>query len=172
MKSFKDNGRPECYISETYNYLIQEGRLIKNFHIDENQYISLGTPYDLTIYQGKVKEFYTDKPKTIFCDIDGTIFKYRQFGTYEETLPEIIPSTLDFLNKEKEKGSFIVLTSARPQTLVGHTMKELIRMKVPFDRLIMGIGRGTRYLINDRDPEVDADRAVSINLVRDKGFTE
>lgn len=110
------------------------------------------------------------KNNTIFCDIDGTIFKYRKFDTYEETLPEIIQSTLDYLNEEKSKGSFIVLTTARPETMIGHTMKELIRCKVPFDRLIMGIGRGTRYLINDKDPELDEDRAVSINLVRDKGF--
>ena len=110
------------------------------------------------------------KHNTIFCDIDGTIFKYRQFGTYEQTLPEVIQSTLNYLNNEKEKGSFIVLTTARPETMIGHTMKELIRCKVPFDRLIMGIGRGTRYLINDRDPGFDVDRAVSINLERDEGF--
>jgi Trk K+ transport system NAD-binding subunit len=111
-----------------------------------------------------------EKKNTIFCDIDGTIFKYRKFGTYEETLPEVIQSTLDYLNVEKEKGSFIVLTTARPETMVGHTMKELIRSKVPFDRIIMGIGRGTRYLINDKDPDLEADRAISINLIRDKGF--
>jgi hypothetical protein len=111
-----------------------------------------------------------EKKNTIFCDIDGTIFKYRKFGTYEDTLPEIVPSTLEFLNKEKEKGSFIVLTSARPQTLIGHTMKELIRMKVPFDRLVLGIERGVRYLINDRDLDSDEDRAIAINLDRDKGI--
>ena len=110
------------------------------------------------------------KNSTIFCDIDGTIFKYRQFGTYEDTLPEVIQSTLDYLNEEKSKGSFIVLTTARPETMIGHTMKELIRSKVPFDRIVMGIGRGTRYLINDKDPESDDDRAVSINLIRDQGF--
>lgn len=110
------------------------------------------------------------KNNTIFCDIDGTIFKYREFGTYEDTLPEVIQSTLDYLNEEKSKGSFIVLTTARPLTMTGHTMKELIRSKVPFDRIVMGIGRGTRYLINDKDPESDSDRAVSINLMRDKGF--
>ena len=110
------------------------------------------------------------KNSTIFCDIDGTIFKYRQFGTYEETIPEVIQSTLDYLNKEKEKGSFIVLTTARPDMLYSHTMKELIRCKVPFDRIITGIGRGVRYLVNDMDPEKEGERAVAINLVRDQGF--
>jgi hypothetical protein len=113
-----------------------------------------------------------EKKDTIFCDIDGTIFKYRKFGTYEETLPEVIQSTLDYLNKEKEKGSFIVLTSARPDMMYGHTMKELIRFKIPFDRIVLGIGRGVRYVINDMDPEKEGERAVAINLVRDAGFAE
>ena len=29
------------------------------------------------------------KYKTIFCDIDGTIFKYRKFETYKTTQPEV-----------------------------------------------------------------------------------
>ena len=111
-----------------------------------------------------------EKKNTIFCDIDGTIFKYRKFETYENSLPEIIPSTLEYLNKERDKGSYIVLTTARPDMLHSFTLKELIRFKVPFDRLLTGIGRGTRYLINDMDPEKEGERAVSINLVRDKGF--
>ena len=111
-----------------------------------------------------------EKNSTIFCDIDGTIFKYRQFGTYEENFPEVIQSTLNYLNREREKGSFIVLTTARPESMIGYTMWELIHSKIPFDKILMGIGRGTRYLINDKDPEKNEDRAVAINLVRDKGF--
>jgi hypothetical protein len=111
-----------------------------------------------------------EKKSTIFCDIDGTILKYREFGTYEETIPEVIQSTLDYLNQERQKGSFIVLTSARPEMLYSHTMKELIRCKVPFDRIILGIGRGARYLINDMDPASDDPRAYGINLIRDLGM--
>lgn len=113
-----------------------------------------------------------EKKDTIFCDIDGTIFKYRKFDTYEENLPEVIQSTLDYLNEEKSKGSYIVLTTARPDMLYSFTMMELIRCKVPFDRLITGIGRGVRYLINDMDPEKEGERAVAINLFRDQGFPE
>ena len=112
----------------------------------------------------------SEKKNTIFCDIDGTIFKYRKYGTYDETVPEVIQSTLDYLKAEKSKGSYIVLTTARPDMLYGHTMKELIRCKIPFDRLITNIGRGPRYLINDIDPNVDGERAIAINLKRDMGF--
>ncbi len=111
-----------------------------------------------------------EKKSTIFCDIDGTIFVYRKFDTYEHTKPEIIPSTLKYLQHQYDIGNMIVLTTARPQYLEVHTIKELLEAQVPYHKLIMGIERGTRYLINDRDPEKNEDRAVAINLVRDNGF--
>ena len=32
-----------------------------------------------------------DKKSTIFCDIDGTIFKYRKFETYETSSVDVLP---------------------------------------------------------------------------------
>tara|TARA_R100000231_G_scaffold121206_1_gene91314 strand:+ start:106 stop:210 length:105 start_codon:yes stop_codon:yes gene_type:complete len=34
----------------------------------------------------------------------------------------------------------------------------------------MGIERGPRFLINDKDPKINEDRATAINLIRDKGI--
>jgi len=113
-----------------------------------------------------------EKKNTIFCDIDGTIFKYRKFETYTETEPEVIKSTLEYLKEQSSLGHMIVLTTARPQYMLTHTIKELIEADVPYDNLIMGIERGVRYLINDVDPQNGQERAVAINLVRDKGFEE
>ena len=111
-----------------------------------------------------------EKKKTIFCDIDGTIFKYRKFETYESTPAEVIGSTLASLEKWNSDGHHIVLTTARPEWLRDHTVKELNENSVPYSQLIMGIGRGTRILINDRDIDDMEDRAVAINLTRDQGF--
>jgi hypothetical protein len=113
-----------------------------------------------------------EKKNTIFCDIDGTIFVYRKFETYTQTKPEVIPSTLKYLKEQSELGHMIVLTTARPQYLEVHTIKELIEAEVPYDKLIMGIERGPRYLINDLDPNKEGLRAFAINLIRDKGFKE
>jgi hydroxymethylpyrimidine pyrophosphatase-like HAD family hydrolase len=110
------------------------------------------------------------KKKTIFCDIDGTIFKYRKFETYESTPAEVIGSTLASLEMWNSDGHHIVLTTARPEWLRDHTVKELNENSVPYSQLIMGIGRGTRILINDRDIDDMEDRAVAINLTRDQGF--
>ena len=64
----------------------------------------------------------------------------------------------------------IVLTTARPEDMQQHTLKELIDNNIPFDKLLMGIERGPRYLINDMDPKKPGDRAIAINLKRDKGI--
>ena len=64
----------------------------------------------------------------------------------------------------------IILTTARPEELRRHTELELVMNDIPFDRLIMGIERGPRYLINDLSPNEPGDRAIAINLKRDEGI--
>ena len=111
-----------------------------------------------------------DKKNTYFVDIDGTIFKYRKFETYESSKAEVIPSTLEYLQKVKEEGHMIILTTARPEELRIHTVMELNTNNVPYDRLVMGIERGPRYLINDMDPKIKQERAIALNLIRDEGI--
>ena len=110
------------------------------------------------------------KKKTYFVDIDGTILKYRKFETYESTDAEPVISTIEYLTKVAEEGHMIILTTARPEYLRDHTIVELHENYVPYDRLIMGIERGPRYLINDMDPKEPGDRAICFNLERDKGI--
>ena len=110
------------------------------------------------------------KKNTIFCDIDGTIFKYRKFETYKTSQAEPIQSTIQYLQKQKEDGHMIILTTARPEDMFEHTCKELAEHGVPYSRLILGIERGPRFLINDTDPDSPGQRAIGINLERDKGM--
>lgn len=112
----------------------------------------------------------SEKKSTIFCDIDGTLFKYRKFETYKNSDPELLPDTLEKLSEWKDKGHMIVLTTARPEDLYSHTISELNKHEIPFDKLIMGIERGPRYLINDMDPVKEGERAFGINLTRNDGF--
>ena len=112
----------------------------------------------------------TVKKNTYFVDIDGTIFKYRKFETYETSKAEPIESTVEYLNKASKEGHMIILTTARPEYLRNHTVVELHENYIPYDRLIMGIERGPRYLINDMDPNNPGERAIAINVERDKGI--
>lgn len=111
-----------------------------------------------------------DKKNTYFVDIDGTIFKYRKFETYETSKAEPIDSTVEYLNKVSEEGHMIILTTARPEYLRDHTVVELHENGVPYHELIMGVERGPRYLINDMDPNKPGERAIAINVERDKGI--
>jgi len=108
--------------------------------------------------------------KTIFCDIDGTIFKYRKFETFRSTQAEMTDGALKKLKQWEADGHMIVLTTARPERMRAHTAKELSENGVPWHKLIMGIGQGNRHLINDTIPGRDLDRAISHNLYRDQGF--
>tara|TARA_B100000497_G_C7524867_1_gene318712 strand:- start:380 stop:724 length:345 start_codon:yes stop_codon:yes gene_type:complete len=111
-----------------------------------------------------------DKKNTYFVDIDGTIFVYRKFESYETSDAQVIKSTKQYLQNAKDKGHMIILTTARPEGLRDHTLFELRKANIPFDRLIMGIERGPRYLLNDMDPNNPGDRAICYNLERNGGI--
>lgn len=112
------------------------------------------------------------KHKTLFCDIDGTIFVYRKFETYTTSEPEPIMSVIDKMKEWYVNGEHIVLTTARPEYLRYQTQKELTKYGVPYHTLLMGIGRGPRYVINDMDPNKPGERATGINLKRNEGFKD
>ena len=111
-----------------------------------------------------------DKKNTYFVDIDGTIFIYRKFETYETSEAQVIKSTKQYLQQRHDEGHCIVLTTARPNDLRVHTEYELAVNNIPYDKLIMGIERGPRYLINDLSPKEPGERAIAINLKRDEGI--
>jgi dTDP-glucose pyrophosphorylase len=171
LENFEAIGRPECYISESYNYLIDEGKIIKNFHIPFNQYISLGTPYDLKIYQGKVKEFQTEKPKTIFCDIDGTILKHKhRYSDIPNSDPIILSGVLEKINEWDSLGHKIIFVTARKESARKTTEEHLRKLGLCWDQLIMGMTSGVRILVNDKLDRKHPDRAISINVITDDGF--
>jgi len=111
-----------------------------------------------------------NKKNTYFVDIDGTIFIYRKFETYETSEAQVIKSTKQYLQQVNDEGHMIVLTTARPEYLREHTKNELIKNGIPYHKLIMQIERGPRYLINDMDPKAPGDRAIAINVKRDEGI--
>ena len=171
LEDFEMEGRPECYVSETYNYLIRTGANIKNYHITANEYIPLGTPYDLKIYEGKVKEFHTEKPKTIFCDIDGTLVKHaHRFSDLKDTEPILLPGVREKFNQWDSQGHKIILCTARKESAREMTELHLRMLGLCWDTLIMGVTSGQRVLINDKLNVAHTDRAIGINVITNEGF--
>lgn len=162
---------PECYISESYNFLLNEGKKIKIYEISNNEYVSLGTPYDLSIYQSKIKEFYTEKPKTIFCDIDGTILKHvHKFSDVSFTEPSVLDGVIKKFNEWDSQGHKIILCTARKESARQITEYHLNSLGLCWDQLIMGVTSGERVLINDKLNINDNDRSISINVITNGGF--
>jgi len=110
------------------------------------------------------------KKCAIFCDIDGTLIKYREFSTYKSTKAEPITNTIKEINRAFNKGHNVILTTARPEYLRFHTLRELNKLNIQYHMLLMSIGRGPRILINDNKPSNKLG-AYAINVERDNGFS-
>ena len=110
------------------------------------------------------------KKCSIFCDIDGTLIKYREFSNYKSSKAEPITNTIKEINRAFNKGHNIILTTARPEYLRFHTLRELNKLNIQYHMLLMSIGRGPRILINDNKPSNKLG-AYAINVERDNGFS-
>ena len=110
------------------------------------------------------------RPKTIFCDIDGTLIKHNPPGNLHVSETEILEGTIEKLHEWDKKGYNIVLTTGRKESLRKATEKQLQSCGIFYDKLIMGIGGGVRVLINDLKDDADFETAIAINLIRNKGI--
>ena len=115
------------------------------------------------------------RPKTIFCDIDGTLTEHpassQDISKYNlEQEMRVLPGTREKLWEWDKKGYFIILTTGRKEGMRKSTIEQLKKAGIIYDQLIMGFGGGDRILINDRKPDSGRDTASAINLDRDTGI--
>ena len=112
-----------------------------------------------------------NKPKTIFCDLDGTLVKHSnpvEIQNLDLEL-EVLPGVHDKLREWDDAGYHIVITTGRKKSAKESTIKQLQRAGILYDQLIMGFGGGDRILINDRKGGRAEDTAFAINLTRNEG---
>ena len=106
--------------------------------------------------------------KTIICDIDGTLVRYlkNHIGIITEGhIP--LPGVVKKMNEWENMGHRIILITGRRENLRETTQKELTRLGIPFDVLLMGYADSGRVLIND---ELTKRKAHSVSLKRNEGF--
>jgi len=120
-----------------------------------------------------------NKAKTIFCDIDGTILNHAgkiDDLIYQLRKPEyqlgakLLEGVKERFQEWEERGYNIILTTGRRESLREVTEKQLLRLGISYDQLIMGIGGGQRVLINDLKPNSTEPTAIAICLKRDGGM--
>ena len=91
-----------------------------------------------------------NRPKTIFCDIDGTLIKHKGNQTQQIIqAPELLPGVLEKVNEWDKKGYQIILITGRRESLREITEKQLLSLGIFYDKLIMGVSSGDRIIIND-----------------------
>lgn len=112
------------------------------------------------------------KRKTIFCDIDGTLFYHRDsLSDMISHKPHLLNGVLEKFQEWREKDYFIILTTARPEGTRIQTELQLKSVNIFYDKLIMGLPVGPRVVINDMKPN-GMITAEAINLKRNSGLSE
>jgi len=86
----------EKYVAPTYNYLIPEGKKILNYHMEDDEYISLGSPQDIMLHVKRqnvkqaVEDLRNGKPIVMVDDYDrefeGDIVLSAEKATEENLL--------------------------------------------------------------------------------------
>ena len=113
-----------------------------------------------------------NKPKTILCDLDGTLTKHPGDSTLiqnPEYELEVLPGVKEFLYTVDFNSYHLIITTGRKESAREATVKQLQRAGILYDQLIMGFGGGDRILINDRKGGRTEDTAFAINLTRNEG---
>lgn len=112
------------------------------------------------------------RPKTIFCDIDGTLVEHvnpvdANNINHKMTL---LPGTLDKIKEWDKKGYNIILVTGRRESMREVTENQLRDVGIIYDKLIMGISGGERHLINDCKPNSTKPTAFATSIERNKGI--
>jgi hydroxymethylpyrimidine pyrophosphatase-like HAD family hydrolase len=112
-----------------------------------------------------------EPPKTIFCDIDGTLLTH--FGNINENIhndPVILNNVVETIHQWEKLNYKIILTTGRKECLRKITEEQLLKLGIVYDSLIMGITNGDRILINDKKVNGIKNTAFAINIVRNQGL--
>ena len=113
--------------------------------------------------------------KTIILDIDGTLIEHK--GTLSKATSEYkaddkpLKGTIEKIDEWEGKGYKIVLITGRKESSRPFTEKQLFDMNIFYDQLIMGVGGGVRYLINDKKPDGTL-TAFGHSIERNKGIAD
>jgi mannose-6-phosphate isomerase-like protein (cupin superfamily) len=111
------------------------------------------------------------QPKTIFCDIDGTILEHTGDIIQNYLCETTILSNVRETFKQWDKNNYrVILITGRKESTREHTERQLKDIGIVYDELIMGLPNGDRVVINDKKPNSSRNTAYGINVVRNKGF--
>ena len=122
------------------------------------------------------------EPKTIFCDIDGCILEHGVTGvsdcwSYYDEDSDLKPITLPGVKEKFDEWCTnhfrVILVTGRPECMRQDTIYRLQMIKgVWWNQLVMDVGHGPRYLINDMKENDTKLSAFAINIKRNAGLKD
>lgn len=120
------------------------------------------------------QKFEPTHRKTIFCDIDGCIFKHagNLTGILLDKDTELLPGVREKFNEWDSLGYQIILTTGRKECSREHTKAQLLKAGIFYDQLVMGLERGERVVINDYKTNSNKPTASGICLKRNVGLKD
>lgn len=104
-------------------------------------------------------------PHTWLIDVDGTILKHNGHKSGGD---ELLPGVRAFW-AQIAPDDCVVLLSARTADEMTDTLAFLDQNGLRYDRVLFGLPKGERVLINDNKPG-GLETALAINLPRDAGL--
>ena len=112
-----------------------------------------------------------NQPKTIFCDIDGTLLQHHKdiIKNYQDT-PIVLPHVLESIKQWEKNNYKIILTTGRKECLRQITEQQLHTIGIVYDELVMGLPNGSRVLINDKKERGVENTAYAVNVPRNGGL--
>jgi hydroxymethylpyrimidine pyrophosphatase-like HAD family hydrolase len=110
-------------------------------------------------------------PKTVFCDIDGTLLHHSGDIVKNLNSSLILPNVLETIKQWDKLNYKIILTTGRQESTRKFTEAQLHQFGIVYSDLIMGLPNGPRVVINDKKEKGVENTAYAINVVRNQGLS-
>lgn len=110
-------------------------------------------------------------PKSIFCDIDGTLLQHTADITENLKHTIVLEHVRESIKQWDRLNYHIILTTGRKESTRKQTEEQLARVGIIYHQLIMNLPNGPRVLINDKKENGIENTAYAINVVRNEGLT-
>lgn len=112
------------------------------------------------------------KRPTIFIDLDGLLIPHegapsvQWFKEHGSTYP--VNGALELLDELEKAGCCVVITTARKECVREETEALLKGLRFHYDQLVMSIGSGCRFVLNDSKPKTGEATCYAWTLKRNE----
>ena len=153
----------EIFVSHIIESMIRDHHSFWSYEVKD--FVDLGTKEDFIKY---AKRF-----STLFCDIDGVIFKNRGYLGDKTWLdePQILNKNVQALLSRVHEGAKIIFTTSRPAFLREKTIQDLQNAGFHDFEIIMDLPHSSRLIINDFATTNPYPSCESISLPRDSDLS-